>query len=711
MSDYILRVHPAINIARVGSSDEFYIAPETPAGESLPDSDLLGGLPIKAGTENTPIDESDFRDAQGLVKRQAARFRIFAYLKGEHLNQYPMGPQAQPVEVVLGARLGAKIVKDIIWTVHVANKKLNNFAIGSDGLDGYDDPASVPLRNGYYPNLPPNFPLLPTTNGSPYWREILSNAKRCMDLVIDPGPRSISAFHDQGKTKAFSKRERACFADGKGNIQFLDYPQHFPDDAHPYLEQPLGPIASLGELRVDAQGRLLVTGGFGHTAGVKLSATGLPPSLANSTENGLWFDDTSDGPVNAVVVFDDGSCEAHGAWVVTGDPGYAPQIRNVVSAWDDIFDMWVRELDLMPSLYRGNAFNHGEYQPCFRHQVQPIFRAAMLQRWGTNLPNHVVNAHDGVGAIQPTTDPGAIIQDLEKLIRNPEGSPQEMQTGRPLMPLSLGDARKSFLTVTRSQYFFLQCWHKQQFSAEDAMPLSVGEKLDYAALANCLGGRYSPGIEVSFPVRDRNLYIQNWRERDCGPFRINQARIDYANIDSGEPVLRCGYVPRQIGAVEPGDLSKFMSVPWHTDYNSCAVHLPKPNPINVDGNGTPYPNNVLFWSWPAQRPVQVFPKSSCDYDPATGTWKLGNQVFSIRGVGTETEYPARAGSFREHADYMRQWNKTGFVIQGLQIPSAQGGSYGGKLFLEVSSQWGPEEGPPVQPFPTASVPPEPEGKV
>ncbi|UTH75175.1 LodA/GoxA family CTQ-dependent oxidase [Chromobacterium sp. IIBBL 290-4] len=712
MSDYILRVHPAINIARIGSSDEFYIAPETPAGESLPDSDLLGGLPIKAGTENTPIDESDFRDAKGLVKRQAARFRIFAYpADSQSLNQYPMGPQIKPIEVVLGARLGNRVVKDIVWTVHVANKKLNNFAIGDDGLDGYLDPATVPLRNGYYPNLPPNFPVLPTTNGSPYWREIMNNIKRCADLVIDPGPRSISALQNQGKAKAFSKHERACFADSQGGIQYLDYPQSFPQDAHPYLEQPLGAIDSLGELRVDAQGRLLVTGGFGHTAGVKLSATGMPPPLKYSTENGLWFDDASDGPVNAIVIFEDGSQEAHGAWVVTGDPGYAPQIRNVVSAWDDIFDMWVRELDLMPCLYRDQAYDHAEYQPSFRHQVQPIFQAAMLQRWGTNLPNHVVNAHDSIGAIQPTTDPRAIIPDLEKLIRNPEGTAQELQTGRPLMPLSLGDARKSFLTVTRTQYFFLQRWHQQQCSTEETMSLGEGEKLDYAALANCLGGRYSPGIEVSFPVRDPNLYIRNWRERGCGPFRINQARINYANIDSSQPVLRCGYVPLQKvpvdkGTVEPGDVSKFMSVPWHTDYNSCAVHLPNPNPINVDGNGTPYPNNVLFWSWPAQRPVQVFPKSSCDYDPETGTWILGNQVFSIRGAGTETEYPATAGRFQSYADYMQQWNKTGFVIQGLQIPAAEKANYGPRLFLEVSSQMDPEAGPPVQPFPTASVPPE-----
>jgi hypothetical protein len=66
-----------------------------------------------------------------------------------------------------------------------------------------------------------------------------------------------------------------------------------------------------------------------------------------------------------------------------------------------------------------------------------------------------------------------------------------------------------------------------------------------------------------------------------------------------EPFLTEGYVPLRksdLPDVEPGDTSKFMSVPWHTDYNSCATHNPDPNPVN---------NTTLFWSWPAQRPVAV----------------------------------------------------------------------------------------------------------
>ena len=83
--------------------------------------------------------------------------------------------------------------------------------------------------------------------------------------------------------------------------------------------------------------------------------------------------------------------EAFGAWVVCGDPAYAPQIRNVVSVWDDVYDAWVRGLDLQPELCRGGEFDP-DYRPSFPAQVFPVFRAAALQRWTANLPELALRA-------------------------------------------------------------------------------------------------------------------------------------------------------------------------------------------------------------------------------------------------------------------------------------------------------------------------------
>ncbi|HKJ02892.1 MAG TPA: LodA/GoxA family CTQ-dependent oxidase [Longimicrobiales bacterium] len=734
MSDIDFRIHPTINFARVGTSQEYYIAPETAAGTRVdPHTGLMGGLPIKKGTEDTPIQAGDLRegrsgddrDALGKVKRQAARFRIYAYPGGE--ESYPNGGG---VEVEIGARVGDRNVKDIVWTVHVANKKANFYAISTpvkgecvkrdvqgkcvkkqplrDDKGNFihcetyapggtcpDDDFSVKQELGIAGyeerRLPParNFTL-----GAD-----LNDAKRLKTLMIDPGPRAIASSTDGAETLEFRAPTReapATWADAQGDIHGIDgYPSSFPDDHFEMLDG-LGTIDTLGEVTIEAgTGRLLVLGGYGRAAAM-LGADGKPPALEDAIDNDGWFDDTSDGPVNAVIVFDDGStAQVHGAWVVTTDPSYAPQTRNVVSVWDDIFDAWVRRLGLMPDLYTsgaGGAFQPS-FAPSFDDDVMPIFHGAMLQQWNTNLPSKGVNGHKIMGAITPATDPKRVIPDLDQLIRDP--NKDQTDTGV-RMPLALGDAQRSFLEVTPTQHFFLKQWHEGH-QASDPPTLGAGERLDRAVLENCLGGRYSPGIDLTFIVRQPDLYVRDWQSVGCGPFRINQQPMDYTAVQAGSPFLGVGWVPlRNSPGVQPGDLSKFMALPWHTDYNSCATHTPDPNPRG---------NNTLYWSWPAQRPVHVYPAEYCTYDAESKKWYLGGQVYSIRGSegqGTSTPYPQQQGRYQCYFDFVENWERVGFIIQGLRIPADQGGDYGAENFLEVSSGFD-TAGDVVQPWPTIEV--------
>src|SRR2546430_7525692 len=99
-----IKIHPAIGIARIGNSPtEFFIAPEKPGVRTRP----------KGG----------YKDAQGCVKRQAARFRLFGYdKKGKRVKE---------------------ITRDdatIEWTVHLANRKA-----AWKELDGLK--PNTPLRN------------------------------------------------------------------------------------------------------------------------------------------------------------------------------------------------------------------------------------------------------------------------------------------------------------------------------------------------------------------------------------------------------------------------------------------------------------------------------------------------------------------------------------------------------------------------------------
>jgi hypothetical protein len=143
----VFRVHPAIGIARVGNSDEYYLAPETIAGIPTdgPGS-VTGGLPIRAGTEDETVTAADLRDRQGRLKRQAARFRVFQY-PAQPDEVYPNGIGT---EVQIGTVIGERTVVDLIWTVHLANKKANSYVLNDDlGIHVYEPAhaAQLGLRN------------------------------------------------------------------------------------------------------------------------------------------------------------------------------------------------------------------------------------------------------------------------------------------------------------------------------------------------------------------------------------------------------------------------------------------------------------------------------------------------------------------------------------------------------------------------------------
>ena len=144
----VFRIHPAVGIARVGNSAEYIIAPETMAGRRVSkDSPLTGGLPIRAGTESDPVRSTDLRDAAGALKRHAARFRIFAYPDATTPESWPRG---DGVEVKIGDLIGGRTVANIVWTVHVANKKANTFYLDDrfgPVIDTYSDGKLPVIRN------------------------------------------------------------------------------------------------------------------------------------------------------------------------------------------------------------------------------------------------------------------------------------------------------------------------------------------------------------------------------------------------------------------------------------------------------------------------------------------------------------------------------------------------------------------------------------
>jgi hypothetical protein len=266
-----------------------------------------------------------------------------------------------------------------------------------------------------------------------------------------------------------------------------------------------------------------------------------------------------------------------------------------------------------------------------------------------------------------------------------------------MMPLALGDGKEPFLSLTHTQYFLLRQWHRKLFTPGPRATLGTGETLDRVALSNCLGGRLGPGIELSFLMRDINIYERNWRTAAGGPFRIRAASMDYTAAQQDTPFLTVGYVPLRDVPLEPGDLSKFMAVPWHTDYNHCAVH-----PISPNRNNDP----ILYWSWPAERPVMVYPQALSRFDAKTG-WTLGPQLYAVRGGGTSTTYPANAGRFQLQRDFILNWYRVGFVVQASRIDPSARAAEANEPFLEVACGFATSTDLAVAPWPSFNNPPLP----
>jgi hypothetical protein len=711
------RVHPVVGIARVGNSAEYVIAPETMAGSGIGGNTPSGGLPIRAGTESDVVTSADVRDAAGALKRQAARFRVFLYPDANN-EKWPRG---DGVEVVIGSKVGARTVTNIVWTVHLANKKANCFVLtesGRQGIASYGDGYLPPMRNVSIDHADAPQPPVSRRIG------LMNDPKRVFQLTIDPGPRVISGA-DTAAVR-FDKPTPAQYVDGQGVIVPLpNYPKSFPDDSFEQMDAPCGAIDTLGELAIDGKGRLLVLGGYGKAVGWRID--GQLPTLDDDVNNDQWFDDTADGPVSAHLVFDDGSRAAvQGAWVTATDPAFAPQILNVVSLWDDIYDTWVRTLKLAPDMYDEDkgGFQLG-YKPTFDDQIQPIFSSAAMQQWVVNLNQRAMSAHAALAAISAADDPATTpLAGIRAIFRSPYDPAQQDNVA--LMPAHLGDAGESFLTLRKTQYFFLERWNagKSNYLPGAGPPLGPGEFLDKATFVNCLGGRFSPGIDLTFVMREASIYQLPWS--GSGPFRLRAKPLAYANArTAGVPLLTAGYVPRhgEADGLEPGDLGKFMALPWHTDYNSCATHPPSPNPAG---------NRTLFWSWPAQRPVAVYGGGDVFWgsdDPPDGlptndsllkptwheSWQLGQQRWSVRGPGTYSPYAENWGRYQVRRDMLVNWSRIGIVMQATQVPvpadketqAKKGvqppGALPASWYLEVQSQFVDTDLQPVPPFPNIAT--------
>jgi hypothetical protein len=384
-------------------------------------------------------------------------------------------------------------------------------------------------------------------------------------LTIDPGPRSLT-----GPNQATS------FNTG----MFL------------------GVQVPLGEMRTDAEGHLLILGGWGNSASPGHTRLGQNvPNVYPFANSDDWFDDVSDGPITAQVTFNGTGFDAVGAWVICAPPKYAPGIDDPVTLYDVLYQRAVDQgLLTAPAI------------PSFNKDIFPILDRAIKIKWLFDL--RTVAGHVNHRAMEVTFPITSSSQrrDIVRKLRDPR-LPANTPSPNSAMPRIWSDAFLAGVNaaLTKTQYDNMQKWaagtYTNDWSGVPPSPQTqiTPEGLDRAALESCVGAAFFPGIETSWATRDVYRFIE--------PFRLDW------------------------NLLQPGDLTKLMSVPWQSDFLDCAQE-----------------GAFLMAWWPAHRPIQVWPEGGALPD----LWS--------RGLG-ETA-----------TDFIRNWHRMGMVLE-----------IGGK-FLETQRQ-------------------------
>ena len=381
-------------------------------------------------------------------------------------------------------------------------------------------------------------------------------------LSITPGERRIAGCDQQGPAYAFA------------NGRFM------------------GTEVYLGELRTDAQGRLIVLGGHGKAASYNGAAA---ITFAN---NEGWHDDVADGPVNASVRYQGQDLPVDPAWVVVAPPNYAPQQKSVRTMWDLQRDLFVAQGSLT-----------APQRPSFQHDIRPIFERLSRLQW----VNAGFAAAFGWGGSTPFSQaewmarlasPAEETREWRRTLFNQFRQFKRDAWAPSPWPWLYGDAMsvppaenpRQNAALSNLQLRFLRQWAEGDFDADydpHALPPACIDEvalvdqpdcLTRAAMEFCLADAFHPGCEMTWPMRQASMYM--------APFRLAHQPKGWVEPDYGG-VLTPDAISGPCGAQAAGGISRWMAVPWQTDTASCRSGYQK--------SYDPYVPTF----WPARVPNQV----------------------------------------------------------------------------------------------------------
>ncbi|KZT69484.1 hypothetical protein DAEQUDRAFT_726433, partial [Daedalea quercina L-15889] len=506
-----VEIFPPVGIARVGDSG-------TSNGERDPSIDVEYYYgPEVPGLTDHPF--GTFRDQRGGIKRQAARFRVYAYNSaGKNLGE-----------------INNYNKYNFKWTVHVANKKAAYYL-----FHGKYQTPKTDLRN------PDTDPIYGDLKGDPLDQSLEIRKK----LIVDPGPQSIT------RTGTPSP------------VPLVGYFQGSLPDADDAL-----PV-TLGEMRTDDQGRLVFIPGTGQARSVQDISRLYQPEIISEFDSIDWFDDVCDGWVDVSVTHPDRPgmdgeiVKPHKATVLSAPPKFAWGIDSPTTLYD-----------VMENIYKEMYLDHSGTD--FYKDIWPVLAGTYKLAW-VNEKAYQGHGPGGYGNFLPqeaalsSTDHKYRAQRelIFGRLREPEFRNRDQahtifmprlsgENGDAIEPGTIrdvpGEPIQRFTALTSLQYNRFKNWKDGNFTVgvpygtktcvEDYPTDEQTVALARAMLEQTIGDPLYPGIEAYWIAKDPKIYQgvgipQGMRP----PFRIDHDKV------------------------LPGFLSRGLSLPWQSDFDLCNTH-------------------------------------------------------------------------------------------------------------------------------------------
>ena len=625
-----IRIHPGMGLARVGDSPDYFIGPEAPGIVADPGD----------GPDGPGPDGGTYRDSEMRLKRQAQRFRVYAYAED-------------------GTVIG-EVTKEqttlFRWRVHVRNVKAANYAFQGAYLF---EPGQ--WRN---PSINPQ-----DETGSPEDRS---------DLIIDPGAVYIS--DEEGDVRKPLTGDIFTNSGSTYLPGYLDYDDPALCDRNPedWVQVDFAPATDIeiARLSVDDGGRLIFIAGPGQaecvtTPAIRLSnpsehyhapngpvLTGVSPNGDDASRYQAlvnqfayfnvpgWWDDTCGGEIDVTVVMRDGTVlstrdgigpvstyeepqaykglgtrnASRGAWVVTAPPKYAPYMYHVVTLKDRVFELFPEadpNIDKQTEFYRdvypilSRAVNYGWVSaeaagvtPENRNlahgpkQAGNLLSETNIAAFANNDPDDsnaqryaaarrqifklMRQADTGNADDTPDFDCNATLEDFGKLIDTlPEMPPPASALPKKVSTRTPRGNKMPKLSGTGGKP--LQNQQLGNDLPNQYLSLTANDLKrmnDWACGTFVTGECPTPRPLEDIPVAEQPLAM------DCAAMEPTIGGGFHPGIEF--PYLICyreffDEAFRVADTVTPGSLAAYMSSPWHGDYWSC---------------------NTAWW--PVQRPDVVF---------------------------------------------------------------------------------------------------------